>query len=194
MVNNIRLTWKLACMLKTYRTCVVVIHSYLQLRLIRHEWGASFFDVGVSLKNCSRCLQRTKSCGSFSPKADKHTASGSSPTKRRFWRQCLSKVLSALGEDRTSLLPWRARLYHRYAPVVLTLALITHTMWSEQTRAVKASLKNCHPKWTIPLMGTALKITFLWGEDLFQTHKQFVCFGAKRLAQLCSLQATWAVF
>ena len=39
--------------------------------LIRHEWGASFFDVGASLKNCSRRLQRTKLFGSFGPKANK---------------------------------------------------------------------------------------------------------------------------
>ena len=50
---------------------VVVVHSCLQLRLIRYEWGAFFFDVGVSLKNRSRCLQRTKLCRSFGPKADK---------------------------------------------------------------------------------------------------------------------------
>ena len=58
---------------------LVVVHSCLQLRLIRHEWGASFFDVGVSLKNFSCCLQRTKPCGSFDPKVDKLTAGGSSP-------------------------------------------------------------------------------------------------------------------
>ena len=54
-----------------YHTRVVVVHSCLQLRLIRHEWGASFFNVGASLKNCSRRLQRIKPCGSFGPKADK---------------------------------------------------------------------------------------------------------------------------
>ena len=32
---------------------VVVVHSYLQLRLIRHEWDASLFNVRASLKNCS---------------------------------------------------------------------------------------------------------------------------------------------
>ena len=37
----------------------IVVHSCLQLRLIRHEWDASFFDVGASLKNCSHRLQRT---------------------------------------------------------------------------------------------------------------------------------------
>ena len=52
-------------------TFVVVVHSYLQSRLIKHEWDASFFDVGASLKNCSRRLQRTKPCKSFGPKADK---------------------------------------------------------------------------------------------------------------------------
>ena len=41
------------------------------LRLIRHEWDASFFDVGASLKNCSRRLQRIKPCGSFGPQVDK---------------------------------------------------------------------------------------------------------------------------
>ena len=38
-------------------TCVIVVHSYLQLRLIRHEWGVSFFNVGASLKNYSRRLK-----------------------------------------------------------------------------------------------------------------------------------------
>ena len=56
-------------------TFVAVVHSYLQSRLIKHEWDASFFDVGASLKNCSRRLQRTKPCRSFSPKADKLLAS-----------------------------------------------------------------------------------------------------------------------
>ena len=56
---------------ETCSTRVVVVHSYLQLRLIRHEWGAFFFNVGASLKNYSRRLQRTKLCGSFDPKADK---------------------------------------------------------------------------------------------------------------------------
>ena len=51
-------------------TCVIVVHSYLQLWLIGHEWGASFFDVGASLKNCSHRLQRIKPYGSFSSKAD----------------------------------------------------------------------------------------------------------------------------
>ena len=40
-----------------HNTCVVVVHSYLQLRLIRHEWGVSFFNVGASLKNYSRRLK-----------------------------------------------------------------------------------------------------------------------------------------
>ena len=51
--------------------CVVVVHSCLQLRLIRHEWGASFFEVGASLKNYSHRLQRTKPWKSFDPKANK---------------------------------------------------------------------------------------------------------------------------
>ena len=46
-----------------HNTCVVVVHSYLQLRLIRHEWGVSFFNVGVSLKNYSRRLKE-QSCAS----------------------------------------------------------------------------------------------------------------------------------
>ena len=49
----------------------LVVHFCLQQRLIKHEWGASFFDVGASFKNCSHRLQRTKLCGSFTPKADK---------------------------------------------------------------------------------------------------------------------------
>ena len=44
-----------------YNTCVVVVHSYFQLRLIRHVWSASFFDVGASLKNCS-CRLKEQSC------------------------------------------------------------------------------------------------------------------------------------
>ena len=63
------LPWKVC--LYHYYTCVVVVYSCLQLRLIRHEWGTSFFDVGTCLKNCSHRLQRTKPCGSFSPRADK---------------------------------------------------------------------------------------------------------------------------
>ena len=43
----------------------------LQPRLIRHEWGTSFFDVGASLKNCSHRLKKTKPYGSEGPKADK---------------------------------------------------------------------------------------------------------------------------
>ena len=43
----------------------------LQPRLIRHEWGTSFFDVGASLKNCSHRLKKTKPCRSFEPKVDK---------------------------------------------------------------------------------------------------------------------------
>ena len=43
----------------------------LQLRLIRYEWGTSFFNVRASLKNYSHCLQRTKLCRSFGPKANK---------------------------------------------------------------------------------------------------------------------------
>ena len=55
----------------TTTTCVVVVYSCLQLRLIRHEFGASFFDVRASLKNYSRRLKRTKLYKSFSPKANK---------------------------------------------------------------------------------------------------------------------------
>ena len=54
----------------TTTTRVVVVHSCLQLRLIRHEWGASFFDVGASLKNCS-C--RLKEQSHASPSALKQT-------------------------------------------------------------------------------------------------------------------------
>ena len=53
------LPWK--ARLYHYNSCVVVVHSCLQLRLIRHEWGASFFDVGASLKNCS-CRLKEQSC------------------------------------------------------------------------------------------------------------------------------------
>ena len=56
-------------------TFVAVVHSYLQSRLIKYEWDASFFDVRASHKNYSRRLQRTKPCRSFSPKADKLLAS-----------------------------------------------------------------------------------------------------------------------
>ena len=48
-----------------------MVHSCFQLRHIKHKWSASFFDVGASLKHCSCRLQRTKPCGSFSPKTDK---------------------------------------------------------------------------------------------------------------------------
>ena len=48
-------------------TCVVVVHSCLQLRLIRHEWDTSFFDVGASLKNCSCRLKEQKHAGPSAP-------------------------------------------------------------------------------------------------------------------------------
>ena len=48
-----------------------MVNFCLQLRFIRHEWDAFFFDVRASLKNCSHRLQRIKPCGSFDPKADK---------------------------------------------------------------------------------------------------------------------------
>ena len=63
------LSWR--ARLYRYNTCVGVIHSCLQLRLIRYKWGASFFDVGANLKNYSCRLQRTKPCGSFGLRADK---------------------------------------------------------------------------------------------------------------------------
>ena len=47
--------------------CVVMVHSCLQLRLIRHEWSASFFDVGVSLKNCTRRLKEQDRVGPSAP-------------------------------------------------------------------------------------------------------------------------------
>ena len=37
------------------------------------------------------------------------------------------------------------------------------------------------PKQTIPLMDTALKIAFLWGEEWIQARKQFVYSGAEDL-------------
>ena len=46
-----------------YNTFVVVVHSYFQLRLIRHEWSASFFDVGASLKNYLCCLKEQSRAG-----------------------------------------------------------------------------------------------------------------------------------
>ena len=45
-----------------------MVHSCLQLR---HEWCASFYDVGASLKNYSRRLQKTNSCESFGLRANK---------------------------------------------------------------------------------------------------------------------------
>ena len=59
------------------------------------EWGASFFDVGVSLKNCSCRLKRTKLCGSFGPKADKLLAGLEQilPYKKALWRQCPSESI-----------------------------------------------------------------------------------------------------
>ena len=46
---------------------VVVVHSCLQLRLTRHEWDASFFDVGASLKNCSCRLKEQSRAGPLIP-------------------------------------------------------------------------------------------------------------------------------
>ena len=53
-----------------FETCVVVVHSCFQLKLIRHEWDASFFDVEASLKNCS-C--RLKEQSHVSPSAPEWT-------------------------------------------------------------------------------------------------------------------------
>ena len=61
---------------------VVVVHPCLQLRFIRHECCTSFFNVGVSLKNCSRHLKRIKPCESFGPKVDKQIVGRSSLTNR----------------------------------------------------------------------------------------------------------------
>ena len=55
------LPWK--ARLYHYNSCVVVVHSCLQLRLIRHEWGASFFDVGASFKNYSCRLKEQSRSG-----------------------------------------------------------------------------------------------------------------------------------
>ena len=49
-----------------FETCVVVVHSCFQLRHIRHEWDASFFNMGASLKNC---LCRLKEQSHASPSA-----------------------------------------------------------------------------------------------------------------------------
>ena len=68
---NIILYAMYASSVPAMHTTSVVVHSCLQLRLIRYEWGASFFNVGASFKHCSRRLQRIKLCGSFGPKADK---------------------------------------------------------------------------------------------------------------------------
>ena len=46
---------------------VVVVHSCLQLRLIRQEWDASIFDVGASLKNCSCRLKEQSHAGPLIP-------------------------------------------------------------------------------------------------------------------------------
>ena len=80
--------------------CVVVVHSCLQPRLIKHEWGASFFDVGANLKNYSCHLQRTKLCGSFGLRADKLLADLEQilPHKKAFLEgSAHPRVLSALG-------------------------------------------------------------------------------------------------
>ena len=49
------------------------------------------------------------------------------PTKRRFWGQCSSKVLFALGEDRIDLLPQKARLYQCICDNSFWGLLCTHT-------------------------------------------------------------------
>ena len=57
------------CYLKRHASTIttVVVHSCLQLRLIKHEWGTSFFDVGASLKNCSCRLKEQSHAGSSAP-------------------------------------------------------------------------------------------------------------------------------
>ena len=51
------------------------------------------------------------------------------PTKRRFWGQCSSKILFALGEDRIDLLPQKARLYQCICDNSFWGLLCTHTLW-----------------------------------------------------------------
>ena len=63
---------------------VVVEPSCLQLRLIRHEWDASFFDVGASLKNCSCRLKEQSRAGPSIPERANCLQNKSSPTKRHF--------------------------------------------------------------------------------------------------------------
>ena len=109
-----------------------------------------------------------KTMRAWLPKADKQACgwpgTKSSPTKRHFWGQCPSKVLSALGSLRfdpcvgslwhiyTVLLPLcRARLYHYYTCVVvvhscLCQALIRHE-WGASLADVRLHSKSSHVAW-----------------------------------------------
>ena len=64
---NIILYATYASSVPTMHTISVVVHSCLQLRLIRHEWGASFFNMGASLKNYSCCLKEQSCAGPSAP-------------------------------------------------------------------------------------------------------------------------------
>ena len=77
--------------------CVVVVHSCLQPRLIRYEWGTSFFDVGASLKNCSHRLKKTKPCRSFEPKVDKLLAGLDSFLPHKKHKKALLRVVPIKG-------------------------------------------------------------------------------------------------
>ena len=64
---NIILYAMYASSVPAMHTTSVVVHSCLQLRLIRYEWGASFFNVGASLKNCLCRLKEQSHAGPLAP-------------------------------------------------------------------------------------------------------------------------------
>ena len=55
----------------TTTTHVVVVHSCVQLRFIRHEWGRIFFRCGSKSQKLLMSFEGTKSYVSFDPRADK---------------------------------------------------------------------------------------------------------------------------
>ena len=90
--------------LKALSSCVVVVHSCLELKLIRHGWGASLVDVEQVSKTCP-CHLRTKPrgrCQSMPPKKGSDVANmievDSSPT--------IIIIIIIFGRNRSFNLVW----------------------------------------------------------------------------------------
>ena len=132
-----------------------MVHSCLQLRLIRYEWGASFFDVGASLKNCSCCLKEQSHASSLAlewtnclwvGKISSHKKSAFKGNVHQRYCPLWVAVFETCSKHMV-LLPRRAHLYHYNTCVVvvhscLQLRLIRHE-WGISFFDMGASLKNC---------------------------------------------------